>query len=137
MTELDFTPTNALEQLLLDAQQGSGSSAGFFDALLDAPIFVLIDKELGPDGRWDPSINLCILTNADGAPMVAAFTAPERSAPWHERFPEFPFGLQVSFTWLLQGLGPDTGIVVNPGWPVGVELAAEAIARLKQDVAGS
>ena len=136
MIEPDFSPANPLEHSLLRAQQGTGSPADFFDELIKSQVFVLLDKEIGPEGRWDPSINMCVLTNASGSPVVAAFTAPERSSPWHERLPQFQYGLLVSSTWLLGGLGPGVGVVLNPGHPVGVELAPEAIDRLKQQVAG-
>jgi hypothetical protein len=137
VTERKFSPANSLEHALLDAQQGTGTPAAFFNELLSSQVFVLLDKEIGPEGRWDPSINLCVLTNAAGGPVVAAFTTPSRSTPWHERLPQFGYGLLVSFTWLLQGLGPEVGVVINPGDSVGVELAPEAIGRLKQQVAGN
>jgi len=136
VTEREFSPVNPLEHALIGAQQGTGSPSTFFDELIGSQVFVLLDKEVGPDGRWDPSISLCVLTNAAGGPVVAAFTAPERSSPWHHRLPQFQYGLLVSFTWLLQGLGPDVGVVFNPGHSVGVELAPEAINRLKQQAAG-
>jgi SseB protein N-terminal domain len=137
VTEREFSPANALEHVLLEAQRGTGSPAAFFDELLRSQVFVLLDKEIGPEGRWDPSINLCVLTNATDGPVVAAFTAPERSTPWHERLPQFGYGLLVSFTWLLQGLGPEVGVVINPGSSVGVELAPGAMSRLKHQVASS
>jgi hypothetical protein len=136
MPEVAFSPVNPLEQALLDAQQGSGSPEAFFDELLRAEVFFLLDKEIGPEG-WDPSINLCVLTNAKGGPVVAAFTAPERSDPWHERLPQFQYGMLVAFSWLLEGLGTDVGVVINPGHRVGVELAPEALDRLKQQLAGA
>ena len=137
MSEADFSPANPLEHALLDAQRGNGSPAAFFDELLNSQVFVLLDKEIGPEGRWDPSINLCVLTNAAGGPVVAAFSAPERSAPWPERLPQFRYGLLVAFPWLLQGLGSELGVVINPGGSVGVELAPEALVPLKQQVAGN
>ena len=130
----EFSPSNALEQALLAAQQGAGSPTAFFDELATSQVVVLLDRDIGPEGRWDPSINLCVLTNATGQRVVAAFTAVERSGPWHERLPQFGYGLLVSFSWLIQGLGPQVGVVMNPGWSVGVELAPEAIDRLKQQL---
>lgn len=137
MSVTDFNPTNSVERALLEAQQGRVAPTAFFDELLKSQVFVLLDREIGPEGGWDPSINLCILTNASGLPVAAVFTAPDRSAPWHERLPQFQFGLLVSFTWLLRGLGPGVGVVVNPGLTVGVELSPEAIANLRQQVAGN
>ena len=132
MNEAAFSPLNPLEESLLQAQLGAAPASDFFDNLLGSQVFVLLDKDIGPDGQWDASINLCVLTNAAGAPVIAAFTAPERSAPWYKHLPQFQSGLLVSFVWLIQGLGPDAGVVINPGHGVGVELAPEAIARLRQ-----
>ena len=132
MIESAFSPTNALEHALLDAQEGNRSSTDFLSELLGSQVFVLLDREIGPKGHWDESINLCVLTNATDGPVVAAFTSPERSIPWHERLPQFGHGLLVDFSWLLQGLGPEVGVVINPGWSVGVELAPEAVERLKR-----
>jgi hypothetical protein len=136
MNEAAFSPINPLEVSLLQAQLGSGPASDFFDELLGSQVFVLLDKDLGPDGQWDPSINLCVLTNAAGKPVLAAFTAAERSAQWYQHLPQFQYGLLVSFVWLMQGLGPDVGVVINPGHAVGVELAPEAIARFKQQARG-
>jgi len=134
MNEAAFSPLNPLEESLLQVQLGAAPAADFFSLLLDSQVFILLDKPIGEDGQWDPTINLCLLTNAAGAPVVAAFTAPERSAPWYRHLPQFQYGLLVSFTWLMQGLGPTVGVVINPGHGVGVELAPEAIARLRQQV---
>jgi hypothetical protein len=137
MNEAAFSPLNPLEETLLQAQLGAAPASDFFSELLGSQVFVLLDKDLGPDGQWDPSINFCVLTNAAGAPVLAAFTAPERSAPWYQHLPQFQFGLSVGFAWLMQGLGPDVGVVINPGHGVGVELAPEAIARLRQQAQGA
>jgi len=37
----------------------------------------------------------------------------------------------------MQGLGPTVGVVINPGHGVGVELAPEAVARLRQQAFAS
>lgn len=136
MAEPDFSPLNRLEATLLAAQTGTGPSSAFFDELVQSQVFLLLDREIGEDGRWDPAINLCVLTNAQGRPVVAAFTAPERSTDWYAHLPQFKYGLLVTFAWLMQGLGPEVGVVVNPGLPVGVELGPEAIMDLRQQAAG-
>lgn len=128
----EFVPGNVLEQALSDAQDGTATADAFLGELVRSQIVILLDREVDPDGRWDPTINLCVLNNAAGDPVVAVFTSPERADPWQGQLPQFEYGLLVSFAWLLQGLGADLGVVVNPGWPVGVELAPEAIARLRQ-----
>ena len=103
MNESAFSPLNPLEETLLQAQLGAGPASDFFDELLGSQVFVLLDKDLGPDGQWDPSINLCVLTNAAGKPVLAAFTAPERSAQWYQHLPQFqhPHAFQHFWQWWL------------------------------------
>ncbi|MDZ4048422.1 MAG: SseB family protein [Pseudoxanthomonas sp.] len=137
MSDEEFVPANELENTLLLAQQGQGSTPDFLNSFVNSQVFVLLDKDLGPEGQWDPSINLCVLTNAAGGPVVAVFTAPERAIPWSERLPQFQHGLLVSPTWLMQGLGPTVGIVVNPGHKVGVELSPDAIQQMKDAIAAA
>lgn len=137
MSDAEFVPGNALETALVLAQQGKASTPDFLNQLVGSQVFVLLDKELGPEGQWDPAINLCVLTNAKGNPMVAVFTAPERAIPWSERLPQFQHGLLVNPTWLIQGLGPTVGIVVNPGHPVGVELSPDAVRQMKDVIAAA
>ena len=137
MPDNEFSPLNPLEETLLQASREKGASTAFYDLLLGSKVFVLIDKPTDAEGRWDPSINICVLTDATGVPVLAVFTAPERSAPWHERLPEFGHGLLVDFTWVLKGLREGFGIIVNPGNPVGVHVSPEVVAGLKRQVAGN
>lgn len=132
MSKQEFNPTNALEQSLLDAKRDPRAMADFFDQLLKSEVYVLATGPAGPASALDSSGNLCVLTNASGKSVVPAFTTREKAAPWHERQPQFEYGLLVSASSLLAGLGTDVGLVLNPGHPVGVEIPAEAIKSLAQ-----
>ena len=137
MNTPQFVPANDLETALVDAQKGQRSVPEFFGALLRSQVYLLLDKEIGPDGQLDPSINPCVLSNAAGAPMLAAFTAPERASGWAERLPQFAHGVLVSFPWVLLRLGPQVGVVLNPEGKVGVEIGADALAQLKAQIVAS
>lgn len=130
-----FTPVNALETALQQAQAGQAPPSDLFSALHGAQVFVLIDRELGPGGAWTEDTSMLVLNSPSGAPVVAVFSSPERAKDWPERAPAFRWGLQVAFSWLLQGLSPQAGIVVNPDCEVGVELTTEILAKLRQAVA--
>ena len=130
-----FAPLNALEQALLDTQEGRLPPAAFFQRLCDAQVFILIDKEIPENGVWTPDIALLVLNSQSGIPVVAMFTAPERSVAWLAQAPAFKFGLQIDFRWLLNGLAEGVGIVLNPGAAVGVELPSSIVQKLKASAA--
>ena len=130
-----FTPLNALEQALLDTQHGRLLPAAFFQQLCDSQVFILIDKEIPEGGSWTPEIALLVLNSQSGFPVLAMFTAPERSLAWLQRAPAFQFGLQVDFRWLLQSIASGVGVVLNPGAVVGVELPPELVNKLKAGAA--
>lgn len=129
---LAFEPANDLERALLQAQRGQLPVVSFMDKLLASQVFVLLDKEPGPSGKWDNSASPMVLTNQEGKPVMAMFTAPERSTEWPKREPRFTHGLLTDFAWLLRGLAPGVGLVINPGLSAGLEMPASGVAQLKQ-----
>ena len=130
-SQTQFEPVNDLEAHLLKAQLGRTPATEFLDQLLSSQVVVLLDKDPGPSGVWDNSVSPLILSNASGSPVLAMFTAPERSTSWYKQLPRFEFGLLVQFQWLLRGIASNVGVVINPGHSVGLELAPEAVADLK------
>ena len=108
--------------------------ATFFQRLCEAQVFILIDKEIPEGGVWTEDIALLVLNSQSGIPVVAVFTAPERSVAWLAQAPAFKHGLQTDFRWLLQGIAAGVGVVLNPGSPVGVELPPSLITKLRASV---
>jgi hypothetical protein len=102
--------------------------------LLASKVFVLIDKDIGPTGIWDNSATPMVLSNSKGSPVLAIFTAPERSGEWPKRQPRFGFGLLTDFAWLLKGIETNVGIVINPGLMVGLEMQPSTVAQLREEV---
>ncbi len=130
-----FTPLNPLEAALQKAQAGEVQPSDLFGVLHDAQVLVLVDRELGPGGAWTEDTSMLVLNSPSGTPVVAVFSAPERAKDWPERAPAFRWGLQVEFRWLLQGISPQVGIVVNPDCEVGVEMNTEILGKLRQAIA--
>ena len=126
----EFEPGNELEQALVAARSGERTVVSFMDKLLESQIFVLVNKDLGPSGRWDESVIPMALSNQDGESVLAVFTAPERATPWAKREPLFGFGVLVNFTWLLKNIPAGVGLVVNPGHRVGLEMPAAGVKDL-------
>lgn len=126
-----FAPLNALEQALLDTQEGRMLPAAFFEQLSGATVFILLDKAIPEGGSWTSDISLLVLNSQSGFPVIALFTAPERSIAWLAQAPAYPHGLQISFRWLLQGISAGVGLVLNPGSAVGVELPPGLVDKLR------
>lgn len=134
-TDVPFTPVNDLEARLLQTQEGALSPSDFLDSLLNEKIFVLLDKEIPEGGEWDDTITPLVLTNDANEPMFAVFSAPERAVAWSEQVPAFENALHLDFRWLLGGIADGVGIVLNPGFDVGMEMIPDAVAQLKQRAA--
>ena len=122
---------NSLERALLQAQNGELATDDFLAVLLESKVFMLIDKDIGPSGVWDNSAEPMVLFNAQHAPVLAIFTAPERSSEWAMHSPKYKFGLLTDFRWLLKGVAPNVGVVVNPGSSAGLEIAPSRVVELR------
>ena len=100
-----------------------------------AQVFVLLNAEPGPNGEWVEGTEVLVLKNEADEPVIAMFSAPERAAGWPENAPGYDHGLLVAFRWLLGGVVPGVGIVLNPGSEIGVEISPTLVKKL-QDAAG-
>lgn len=135
MTQPRFDPLNALESALLDAKTGAGTIDALIDCLQDAQVFLLLDRDPGPAEARDDSALPLTLNNAQGKPVLALFSAPERSISMTLAYPQFGFGVWVEFRWLLRLVRPGVGLVLNPGAVAGFEMPAEAVSILQVELA--
>lgn len=134
MSEQDAIPSNSLEQALAKAKQDPDARNAFFTELMGAQVVVLAARPQGAAADLTSSGNLLVLTNAAGKTVVPVFTGRDKAAPWHERHARYQYGLFVPAAALIQGLGPDVGLVVNPGHAIGVEMPSEVVGALRQQV---
>jgi len=130
--DTEFAPVNDLEVRLLQAQDGTLSAEDFMDSLLADTVYVLLDKPVDADSEWNQEINPLVLTSEADEPMFAVFSAVERAAPWSDELPQFENALQVEVRWLLSAISEGVGIVLNPGFGVGMEMIPDAVAQMKQ-----
>lgn len=130
--EAPFEPLNDLEVRLVQAQDGTLQAPEFLDSLLSDQVFVLLDKPVGPDADWDESINPLVLTSEADEPMFAVFSAIERAGMWSDQLPQFENALQVDVRWLLGAISDGVGLVLNPGFDIGMEMIPDAVVQLKQ-----
>jgi hypothetical protein len=133
MTE-EFEPRNDLEKSLLDAQEGRIAGEQFMQALLESqvymPVFEKQDDAIGNiqlDNRAKP---LSVRDDA-GEEFLILFTSPERAPEFVKDFPGYADGgLLAEFSWVLEKTGVGSGISLNPGWPVGIDLEPEIVKHL-------
>nr|WP_246333361.1 SseB family protein [Stenotrophomonas tumulicola] len=117
---------------MVQAQDGTLQAPEFLDSLLSDQVFVLLDKPVGPDADWDESINPLVLTSEADEPMFAVFSAIERAGMWSDQLPQFENALQVEVRWLLGAISDGVGLVLNPGFDIGMEMIPDAVVQLKQ-----
>jgi hypothetical protein len=126
----EFHPSNELERALVQAQSRTLSVDQFFERLLASQVALLLDKEV-PESGWDNSISPLVLASPRGGNVLAAFTDVDRATSMNKRSSSHKYALLVDFRWVLKGVAPGVGIVLNPGWPVGVEIEPTRVAELK------
>lgn len=120
----------ALESKLEAARQGRCSAPELFEELLASQIIVLLDKPIYDDGRWDATARPLTLSSPNGFAVMAIFTTHEKAAPWVQQAPAHVHALFVDFAWIVRGLAPQVGLVINPGDALGLELQPETAQRL-------
>ncbi len=120
----------ALESRLQSAQQGRCSAPELFEELLASQIIVLLDKPIAEDGRWDATARPLTLKSPNGFAVMAVFTTHEKAAPWVQQSPAHVHALYVDFAWIVRGLAPNVGLVINPGDVLGLELQPETAQKL-------
>lgn len=134
MTTPDLSQAlNDFEALLLAVRAGERELAELLDALPAAEVVILLDKDPEPDDLLEGRTLPLVLGNPKGEPVLAVFTAAERSVPMALQFPQFGFGLPVLFRELLKVVRPGVGLVMNPGTTLGFEMPAANVARMQQE----
>ena len=121
-----------LESSLSAARDGEKSIAEFLEELFQSQIVVLLDKEIGENGHWNPSAVPLILSDPAGISMLAIFTSLDRAAPWVTQYPSHPHALLVDFSWVVKGIRNDVGIAINPGYELGAEINPETTAQIRE-----
>ncbi|MDO8596282.1 MAG: SseB family protein [Sulfuricaulis sp.] len=128
-------PRNELEKQLLAAQEGRITSDDLLKILMNSQVFMPVQDEKAPvlniqrSNRAQP----LVLSAEDGTPVLVLFSSPERAKPFIEDLPGFQGGILEPFTWVLENMGSNYGIALNPGSELGFDMEPETVA----DLAGS
>lgn len=131
----DTEPRNELEKQLLAAQEGRITSDDLLKILMNSQVFMPVQDEKAPvlniqrSNRAQP----LVLSAEDGTSVLVLFSSPERAKPFIEDLPGFQGGILEPFTWVLENMGSDYGIALNPGSELGFDMEPETV----KDLAGS
>lgn len=137
MTDL-FEPRNELEKKLLDAQDGRIGSDELLEALMTSQVYLPVQDEkpavlnIQRSTRAQP----LVLSAEDGTPVLVMFSSPERSKEFVKDFPGYSGGILTEFTWVLEKMGRDYAIALNPGAEIGFDMETETVNELIDGLAG-
>ena len=130
--EQTFSAHNDLEEKLVAAQEGRLDSDVFMRQLLDQQLFMPVQDEASDIQGFQRSTRANPLTveAEDGTRVLVLFTSPERAKPFLQDFPDYGGGLLSEFSWILERIGSDVAIAINPGIEFGIDLESDMVTQL-------
>ena len=127
-----FKARNELEQKQMAAQEGNLPESEFMHYLLEAQVFMPVRDSINIAGFTGSNKAIPLTLHTDDAlEVLVLFTSPERAKNFVQDYPGYEGGLLVEFKWVLERTGSGVGISLNPTWPVGMDLEAEMVQRLR------
>lgn len=126
-----FEPRNELEKSLLAAQDEEISSDDLLNILMNSQVFMPVqdEKPALPTQRSNRAQPL-VLTAEDSTSILVLFSSAERAKDFISEYPGFSGGILTEFTWVLEKMGRDFGIALNPGLDVGFDMEPETVNEL-------
>jgi hypothetical protein len=105
--------------------------------LLTSQVFMPVQDEKAPVLNIQRSTRArpLVMASEDGTPILVLFSSPERAKPFLQDYPGFSGGILESFQWVLQNLGSDYGIALNPDSELGFDMEPQTVKELAQQLA--
>ena len=126
-----FTAENELEKKLIQAQNGEINGEAFLKEMLDMQVFMPILEKHSIAGFQDSKQATPLsLKDDDGVEMIVLFTSPDRAKIFVKDYPGYDGGLLEDFKWVIEKIGGGYGVILNPGFEVGLELEATMLEQL-------
>ena len=127
-TAQESQPLNDLETQLAKAGLPEANPVDVILSFLNNEVYILSADSLdAPDAAVEP----LILANADDEPVLAVFSHPSRvEAQFLEAAPNV---LGTRGAAILDSIGDQLGLVINPGSQHGFEMGPEGIAKVRRD----
>lgn len=129
---VSVAPSNQLERDLLETQEGKLKPSVFFDELVDSQVVLLSKKDvLDQDSPAD--ITALVLPDQDGKPrMLAVFTSAKLANRVAKTYPEYRYGINTEFLWVLAHAAPGLSLTINPGWSLGLTIPSYGVLRMRK-----
>lgn len=122
--EEQFDPENELEEELLAAQQGKLNLDEFMVRLLKSDLFIPSATPFDDDlAKATP-----LIYKREGKQLLTVFTSLERAKTAQSKA---SYCLSMNARELVLRMPPEHGVVINPGYRVGLELDPVAVSDLK------
>lgn len=131
---LDPAALTELEESLAAASESGTEDDGQQSILvfLNSLVCLLVPEPVSGDALTSAdTVEPLVLNNGEGKPVVAAFTHRQRIRP--DFLEHAPAVVETQGAMLLQNLGTELGLVLNPGSAYGFELSTEHIAAVLRD----
>ena len=126
-----FTAENELEKKLIQAQNGEIEGEEFLKDMLDMQVFMpILDKHHISGFQESKQATPLSIKDDDGIEMVILFTSPERAKAFVRDYPGYDGGLLEDFKWVIEKIGGGYGVILNPGFEIGLELEANMLEQL-------
>ncbi len=123
-----FVAENELEKKLIQAQNGEIEGEEFLKEMLDMQVFMpILDKHSIGGFQESKEATPLSVKDEDGTEMVILFTSPERAKQFVKDYPGYDGGLLEDFKWVIEKIGGGYGVILNPGFEVGLELEANML----------
>ena len=122
-----FAAENDLEKKLIQAQNGEIEGEEFLKEMLEMQVFMPILEKHTIAGFQDSKQATPLSFKDDDGKMVVLFTNPERAKGFVKDYPGYDGGLLEDFKWVIEKIGGGYGVILNPGFEVGLELEANML----------
>ena len=128
-----FVAENELEKKLIQAQNGEIEREEFLKEMLEMQVFMpILEKHSIAGFHESKQATPLSFKGDDGAEMVILFTSPDRAKEFVKDHPGYDGGLLEDFKWVIEKIGGGYGVIINPGFDVGLELEAQMLELMKQ-----
>ena len=117
----------ALEAAIIAAQEG-GSLDDLASAFMNSHVVVMLAEDPGPNPQ---TLSPLTVSTPQGHLALVVFTTAGKCSNWSRNAPQYPHALLVRAEWILNVVGDEYGIAVNPGEPVGFSMPPYGVARMK------
>ena len=117
----------ALEAAIIAAQNG-GNLDDLASAFMNSHVVVMLAEDPGPNPQ---TLSPLTVSTPQGHLALVVFTTAGKCSNWAPNAPQYPHALLVRADWILEVVGDEYGVAVNPDEAVGFSMPPAGVARMK------